>query len=97
MAGERALRGTGLPGPPSPGPQETKTAAAWAAPEAHLHYFMATNKFPGGVFWKSWEPPRGKGKETGDQEARREQAWAEAEGTGSGLGLRLWPEGYLEP
>ena len=49
--------------PSSPGLWETEIAAARAAapaPGAHLHYFVATSKFPGGGFWKSWEPPRGK-------------------------------------
>lgn len=62
-----------------------------------MHYLMATSTFPGRGFWKSWEPlPRGKAKETREQEARRKQAWAEAEDADSqgenGLGLRLWPE-----
>lgn len=75
--------------PLSPGRQDTDRCCL-GSPEAHLHYFMATSKFPGGVFWKSWEAPRGKGKEAGEQEARRKQAWAEAAGEGSGT--RPWPE-----
>lgn len=84
VAGERAPRDTGQPGPPSPGPRETKTVAAWTAPEAHLHYFMATDKFPGGVFGRAGSRPEGK---AGEQESERPG------GTGLGRGRRCrqWP------
>lgn len=52
-----------------------------------LHYFVATNKFPGGDFWESWEQPREKVKEAGE-EARRKEAWAGVKRTL--LGLKLW-------
>lgn len=70
----------------SPRCWEMKAAVAWAAPGAHLHYFVATGKFPGGGFVKSWEPPRGKAEGSGEQKAKRKQARAEA-----GLGGDLEP------
>lgn len=67
--------GRRLPLPSSLGLWETETAAAQrAAAGAHLHYFVATSKFPGGGFWKSWEPPRGKAegnRRAGGQEENR--------------------------
>lgn len=49
-----------------------------------LHYFVATNKFPGGDFWESWEQPREKSQGSRREgQAERGLGWGEEDAVGS--------------
>lgn len=79
----RALRGTGLPRPPSSPLLETDTAGCLGSP-THTFALLCGNR------QISW---RGVLEELGaaQRESRRKQVWAEAEAAGSGGKAGRWP------
>ena len=100
-AGEGAPRVAGcvfLP-PQVSGRQRSLLLGRQPQPQEHICIILWQQaNFLEGVFGRAGSRPEGKLKETGEQEARRKQAWAEAE---SEAKTRPWPEvglrGYLGP